>query len=52
MVRRYWFRIPELASDPFFIGIGNPTHQIAQLGHELASTIVIVISKSGGTLET
>ncbi|CAK7347232.1 unnamed protein product [Dovyalis caffra] len=27
-------------------------HQIAQLGHELASTLVIVISKSGGTPET
>lgn len=27
-------------------------HQIAQLGPELASTLVIVISKSGGTPET
>ncbi|KAK8580405.1 hypothetical protein V6N13_143506 [Hibiscus sabdariffa] len=31
---------------------GGIDHQIAQLGPELASTLVIVISKSGGTPET
>eukprot|EP00897_Mesotaenium_endlicherianum_P004417 jgi/Mesen1/4002/ME000211S03185 len=61
MVGHYWLRAPELAPRPSitkqlrFIDNTDPAgidHVIAQLGDKIASTLVIVTSKSGGTPET